>query len=127
MDLIIGGYASGKLAYAKELYKDYQVIDETNYRAIQVEEAVIINHLHLMIKDLFKEGYQVEEVHSFVMDYVQRCKNSVVICDEIGNGIVPMEKAERIYREETGRILVKLAKDAQRVVRITCGLEQVLK
>ena len=50
-----------------------------------------------------------------------------VISDEIGNGIVPNDPLEREWREETGRLLRRIAKDADRVVRVVCGLPQVIK
>lgn len=51
----------------------------------------------------------------------------IVICDELGNGIVPIKKQERIWREQTGRLMIELAKQAERVERILCGLGQRLK
>jgi len=51
----------------------------------------------------------------------------VVICTEVGGGIVPIDKDERIFRERAGRLSVLLAKRAEKVVRIWCGLPQVLK
>ena len=47
--------------------------------------------------------------------------------DEVGNGIVPIDFLEREYRERTGRILVKLANQADEVVRVICGIGQKIK
>ena len=43
------------------------------------------------------------------------------------NGIVPIDSFEREYRERTGRILVKLAEQADEVVRVVCGIGQRIK
>ena len=51
----------------------------------------------------------------------------MIICDEIGNGIVPLDAFEREYREHTGRILIELAGKADEVVRIICGIQQRIK
>ena len=50
-----------------------------------------------------------------------------MISDEIGNGIVPMDAFEREYREQTGRILIELAKEAEEVIRVICGIGQKIK
>ena len=64
-----------------------------------------------------------EEIKEFIRDN----DNCVIISDEIGNGIVPMDKKEREYRERTGRILAEIAKMADEVVRVVCGIEQKIK
>ena len=51
----------------------------------------------------------------------------IILCDEIGCGIVPMEKEEREYRELVGRIMGMVVSRAQRVERLVCGIPQVLK
>ena len=50
-----------------------------------------------------------------------------IICDEVGNGIVPMDAFEREYRERLGRFLIEVAKKADRVERIMCGIGQRIK
>ena len=53
--------------------------------------------------------------------------NRVVIADEIGCGLVPIDPFERAWREETGRILCALAREAEAVVRVHCGFPQAIK
>ena len=53
--------------------------------------------------------------------------NDVVIASEIGAGVVPADAAERIRRENAGRLACLLAGRADAVVRICCGLPQILK
>ena len=50
-----------------------------------------------------------------------------VICDEIGCGVVPMERSERDRREAVGRLCCALAREADRVYRVFCGLAQQIK
>ncbi len=45
-----------------------------------------------------------------------------VISDDVGMGIVPVDKAERYIREETGRQLCTLSKAADEVYRVVCGI-----
>lgn len=50
-----------------------------------------------------------------------------VIATEVGGGVVPIDPAERSAREAAGRLSCLLARRAQRVVRVFCGLPVVLK
>ena len=59
--------------------------------------------------------------------FVKKNPDCIIICDEIGNGIVPMDPFERVYRERTGRILISLAENAEEVERIICGIPQKIK
>ena len=51
----------------------------------------------------------------------------VVIATEIGGGVIPLDPAERERREAAGRLACLLAERAETVVRVCCGLGQVLK
>lgn len=51
----------------------------------------------------------------------------IVIATEVGGGLVPMDPAERAAREAAGRLSCLLAERADTVVRVCCGLPQVLK
>lgn len=153
MELYIGGFAQGKLEYvqnkkAEEAISIDMVIDcaQSDYQKTlqsidnkiknenadvnniaNVNDIVIINHLHLWVKDLLREGMEESEVQLTILSWVATHPNTILICDELGNGIVPLEKMERIWREQTGRLMIELAKQAERVERILCGLGQRLK
>ncbi|MBS6578677.1 MAG: bifunctional adenosylcobinamide kinase/adenosylcobinamide-phosphate guanylyltransferase [Clostridiales bacterium] len=153
MELYIGGFAQGKLEYvqnkkAEEATSIVMVIDcaQSDYQKTlqsidnkiknenadvnniaNVNDIVIINHLHLWVKDLLREGMEEASVQSTILSWVATHPNTILICDELGNGIVPLEKMERIWREQTGRLMIELAKQAERVERILCGLGQRLK
>ena len=51
----------------------------------------------------------------------------ILVTDEIGYGIVPVDPFEREYREETGRICCLLAERSEEVWRVCCGLGTRLK
>lgn len=51
----------------------------------------------------------------------------IVIASEIGGGVVPVDPAERAAREAAGRLACLLARRADTVIRVCCGLPQVLK
>ena len=105
MELYIGGYAQGKLAYV--------------LREKKLAEEVVINGAEFVWK---KEKGLSSEKQIFKDFY-----RLLVISDEVGNGIVPLEPLEREYRERLGRILCFLAERADRMERILCGVGQRLK
>ena len=136
MELYIGGFAQGKLEYVKCRYNENQkteklfvkVIDcaDSHYKKMLLEtecDVLILNHLHLWVRDLLDEGMEEETI----LSWIKSNPDAIVICDELGNGIVPIKKQERIWREQTGRLMIELAKQAERVERILCGLGQRLK
>lgn len=153
MILVIGGLAQGKLHYVKRNYtngedeQEMLVLDGTlrlvsdteiahaTAREVQTMSGkqpterqtaaqVIVNHLHRYIREQLQQGTDPEKA---IANFREEHPDCILICDEIGNGIVPMEAEERIYRERTGRILEQLAAQADEVVRVVCGIGQKLK
>lgn len=131
MRLIIGGFAQGKLHYVEQHYgccdegQKVPVLDGTlELSAGAGAGQVIVNHLHRVIRERLRQGTEPETA---IEDFLKKHPDCILICDEIGNGIVPMEAEERTYRERTGRILEGLAAQADEVVRVVCGIGQKIK
>lgn len=127
MKLVIGGYAQGKCNYVLQDY-DMEMVEiwdgEIPENTVRSKEIVVINHLHNWIRERIAQGECPEEE---IFAFVEKYPDCVLISDEIGNGIVPIEAFEREYRERTGRILVELAKKAEEVERVICGIGQKIK
>lgn len=127
MKLIIGGTAQGKLEY---VFLKYDVQKNMVWDGVLPNDRelsgniVIINHLHQWIKNCMVSGGCPEDE---IMSFLDCNEDCIIICDEIGNGIVPIDPFEREYRERTGRILVQLAMRAEEVERIICGIGQKIK
>ncbi|WP_167957188.1 bifunctional adenosylcobinamide kinase/adenosylcobinamide-phosphate guanylyltransferase [Anaerosporobacter faecicola] len=139
MRLVIGGTAQGKLTFAKEFveksYADYsgyrenegnscRIVDETYTKLEELYEATIINHFHLIVRRMLSEKVDISEI---VEQIVLQNPQVILVTTEIGYGIVPIDKFERNYREQTGRICCTIAKKSQEVYRITCGIPMQLK
>lgn len=136
MRLVIGGYAQGKLHYVLKKYDLIQTcVQEAENCLPPMEEAaaggtaeqdsvLIVNHLHRWTRREIEAGREPEqELEAFL----RRVPGCILICDEIGSGIVPMDEKEREWRERTGRILTRLAQNAESVERVVCGIGQILK
>lgn len=130
LELYIGGYAQGKLNYVlRRMECPCRVVDGAEFepeswRDWSGSEVVIVNHFHLWVREMLLRGQDPEML---LEHFLERCQNCIIISDEVGNGIVPMEQGERIYRERLGRILTTVAERAGRVERVICGLGQKLK
>lgn len=110
MELYIGGYHQGKYHYVM--------------KSREIPEERIWNEFHLWFRQALEEGREPEEE---TREYLREHPDCVVISDEVGNGIVPMEAFEREYRERLGRMLVEIAAEAKRVERVICGIGQRIK
>lgn len=113
MILVIGAIASGKMAYVRSLgYSDSDIAN-----AVLDERPVLNNLQDIVFSDPTGSAALYEAL-------VQK---SVVICNEVGSGIIPVERADRDAREATGRLCNRLAQAAERVVRLVCGIPVVIK
>ena len=59
--------------------------------------------------------------------YLPLFESAVVVCREVSGGIVPMDGEERAWRERHGTLMQELARRADHVTRVFCGLTEVLK
>lgn len=114
MILVIGGLASGKRGFVK---KEYGFTDADMADAVLDAHPVLYNLQDLVAKSM--DSYDALLPALLAKD--------VVICNEVGSGVVPVDRTERAVREATGRLCVDLAEKAVKVIRVCCGLPAVLK
>lgn len=132
MKLVIGGYAQGKLRYVIQengeadcMVYDASLPDDAQQKAAaEGGRILVIDHFHRWIREMLTAGKEPEQI---LLSFLHENRDCIVICDEIGNGIVPIDPLEREYRERTGRILIEIAKQADEVVRVICGIGQKIK
>lgn len=122
MKLIIGGAYQGKRAFAMEKLG----IPETQ---IFTCEDTHIDFSKPCIDRL--EDYVLACVRAGI-DPMEQLKGQdlsekVIICMDIFCGVVPIDATMRLWRHTTGLVCQYLAKNADSVSRIYCGLEQRLK
>lgn len=134
MRLFIGGFSQGKLSYVlQKCEKPFVVIDgdETeSLHAMEIQEnSLVWNHFHLFVRSkLYQhEDWESEDIIREANGVCESYLQCSIICDEVGNGIVPIDAFERKYREMVGRVCCILAQQAESVERIHCGLGIKLK
>ncbi len=113
MLLIVGGESSGKRTFAKSLgYCDNDIADAV------LDERPVLYHLEQMV-------FADPDCGDSLLPAL--AGKEVVICNEVGSGVIPVNRAERAGREATGRLCVLLAQKAACVVRMVSGIPTVIK
>ena len=124
MIMIIGGAYQGKLAFAKNKYPDVTWVDGAVCEEEELYSCEGIYDFHQYIERKIKAGEQVDDLAEKI---IRKNPKLILITDEIGYGIVPVDRMEREYREQTGRVCTCLAAYAKKVYRVMCGIGQVIK
>lgn len=128
MRLIIGGTNQGKLNWLLEHLTDRisssDIAEGSSLILDEIPSQLILNHLHLWIRHLLKEG---KDPSQMVRAYVDQHPDCIILCDEIGCGLVPIDSFEREWREAVGRICCYLAEQSTQVDRIFCGICTTIK
>ena len=112
MILIIGGAHCGKRDYAAEHF-GYDLKQMSN----QLDNVPVLYDLHALLKE-----YADHEV-----PWPALRQKQVIICNEVGCGVVPVDDRERKWRETVGRARWVLARAAGKAIRAQCGIGIVIK
>jgi adenosylcobinamide kinase/adenosylcobinamide-phosphate guanylyltransferase len=124
MILIFGGAYNGKLEFIKEKYSiSNDDIFFCKDESLEYDKKVICG-LHIFIRVC-----SINKIDSIELlkNNIDLLKDKIIVCDEINSGIVPMERLDREWREETGRALQFLTKNSSDIYRIFFGLVEKLK
>ncbi len=124
MILVIGGAYSGKTDFAMRRFslRETDILDGAECTPEQAYSCRAIKNFQLFVKRFGNEsGAALAEQLS------RQNPDIIIIADEIGSGIIPMEKSDRIWREETGRACCYIAGKSRAVARMCCGIPAVIK
>ena len=113
MVLILGGFGAGKKSYAKALgYTEADMTEDAH------ADCPVLVNLEAIVRG--------DPEHAPDLLPLLR-KKELVLCCEVGSGVVPLDPKERVWRETVGRLTCALAKEAASVVRVTAGIPVALK
>ena len=113
MILIIGGQGAGKRRHVLELG-----YGEDDIAAAVLDSRPVLADLHLLL---------MEDAGIADCRFEELLRKEVIVCNEVGCGVVPMDAAERAWRDLVGRTCARLAARADRVVRLCCGIPVCIK
>ncbi len=122
MVLIIGGKAQGKLEYALQKYfggsmPAFAARGETA-SAEELAAACLIMDFQEYVRRHQADGH---------CDLPAFRKDAVILCDESGSGVIPLQKEERQFREAAGRAGCRIAEQADEVIVVRFGIPQRIK
>ena len=92
--------------------------------------CVLVDCLTLWLTNLMMAGQDCEVEYDKLAETtvgLSRDASVLFVSNEVGQGIVPMEKTARDFRDHAGRMHQKLAEACQNVWLVTAGLPQKLK
>ena len=119
MRLVIGGAYQGKYRYAGQIASEgTEWADGALCPLDRIGSCGAIDHFHLFIRRWMQSGRSPKDLTDQIL---RENRDLLIVCDEVGCGLVPTDAFEREYREAAGRICTELAKHADEVHRVTCG------
>ena len=134
MKFITGGAFQGKRDFAEQLLAREDVLEyETADGAADPFEAAYSRKLVVNVQDYVRrfagleDGEARERLQEFLDRLIKENPGAVAVMDEIGCGIVPVGREERLWRDLAGEAAQTLAACSRDVYRVTGGLAQVLK
>ena len=147
MKLIVGGASQGKLDSAFRLLeaedgrngapdgenprikpREDLVVDGSFDSAETAFQRKILYRFHDYIRRfILKEPEPEKKLDEFLKRLFLENPDLIVVSDELGCGIVPVEKEERLWRELCGNACQRIAGQAGEVYRVICGIPARLK
>jgi len=85
---------------------------------------VILDDINSLIREALENGGDPGQK---LQGILAANPDAVLISELIGCGIVPMSPEERELRDVVGRCQIILAKEAEEVIRVICGIGQKIK
>lgn len=122
MKLIIGGAYSGKTYFIKDKFKlsDDDFVSGENVSIENVSKYRCIYDFHKFIE---KNPDSPEKIELLLNEN----EDIIVELREVGLGIVPIDAFQRKFREAVGRSGCIIAKRADEVYRMVCGVPMKIK
>ena len=135
MILIFGGAYQGKLEYAKEKFDIKTVCDCGVPEAAEggapdfagrepdfSKDAVCA--LEKFVLKCVRDGVEAAD---YFKENKEKWQDKVLILTDVSQGIVPMDAELRAFREMNGRLMLYLAREAEQVIRVFCGIGKKVK
>lgn len=124
MEMIIGGAYQGKEQYAKKTYPDRNFLYGELISMEELFQAEGVIGLHAFIRKEMKNNV---DLSTLAEELIKKNPKVILVSDEIGYGVVPIDAFDRAYREQVGRICTKLAAYSKKVTRVALGIGTVIK
>ncbi|HCT92936.1 MAG TPA: adenosylcobinamide kinase [Lachnospiraceae bacterium] len=124
MILVIGGAFQGKQQFARDISGLEDWADGRTCGEEELDTCSGMIHFHEYIRNRLAKGQDCTGIAERV---ARTNPNVVLVANELGCGVVPMDAFDRRYRETVGRICTGLAAEAEAVYRVVCGIGVKIK
>lgn len=126
MILVTGGAFQGKKEYVAAQFglAREEMADGAECSWEEVRHCRCLFHFHLLIKRMMERQEDPTDLCDLLLE---ENPDLIIVTNELGYGIVPIQPFDRAYREKCGRICCDLAREAKQVHRVVCGIGQVIK
>ena len=123
MIFVFGGAYQGKTDYALSLPGTETVCGISEEGEPDFTKDVITG-LEGFVLRCVQKG---EEPAEYFRQRKDEWKDCVLVVTDISQGVVPMDETLRAAREANGRLMIYLAKEAEEVHRVFCGIGKRIK
>ena len=123
MIFVFGGAYQGKTEYALKAFGKETVCDISEAGEPDFTKEIITG-IDGFAARLAAAG---EEPAAWFEARREQWKDSVLIVTDISQGVVPVDKELRAAREANGRLMIYLAREAEQVHRVFCGIGKRIK
>lgn len=92
------------------------------------DKVILVDCLTLWLSNILDKNLNLEDEIETLIDALQRSEGKIIlVANEVGQGIVPMNEMARHFRDDAGRLNQKIAANADNVYFIIAGLGMPLK
>ena len=110
------------------LHEEPLALASTLERVTAPDRAVLVDCLTLWLTNLMVAEQDLDAATAALLDSLRRATGPVVlVSNEVGQGVVPMNAMARAVVDATGALHQRLAASAERVDLVTAGLPMTLK
>lgn len=128
MTLIFGGAYQGKAEYAQEYFQKHAGGEvnchHCNDTDLTLPPAPVYLNLENWILALVKAK---QDILPTVEAFCSHNPHAIITFTDIFCGVVPIDKTQRHWREQSGRAMGILARKSTKVVRMFCGIATTIK
>ena len=118
MKLYIGGCFQGK---RETVIKNENIKNIINAENADMEEMLSAESIY-GIDGFIRKNLDESLVNELADRFISENKNVVIINNEVGYGVVPIDKNERLFRELNGRFNIRIAQSSDEVYRVVSGI-----
>ncbi len=125
MILVFGGAYQGKKEFVSAKFgfslEDMFICTEKD--EIDFSKSVISDFEEYILGAIRRD----ENPLAFVNANKAKLRDKIIIITDVGSGIVPISKEQRLFRDNVGKVTQILSRESDEVYRVFCGIGEKLK